>query len=190
MIYRALGGLAVTTSLLACSSNTTSLGGPGGDANPTSGADRDAESGSGPLALPSNEDSNGGGGCSGLSGGWYVWAPLATETPCEYLLPQPPAEQSRDPQLDPATWNPHKVRIERGGSKLLGFAPFKESSDGCDGDTSEGWYYAPPKDGGMRTRFMACPKTCSYIQIHDSFIRMATMYSSCTGEDIVWSHSP
>jgi hypothetical protein len=169
MIYRAFIGFTIAMGLAACSSNTTSLG---SQASATSAGGDDADSG--PVLPDGDSDA----GCSGnVFWQWYVWPPIATETPCEYLLPEPPGPPSvPEPQLDPATWNPNNVRVESNKSV---FAYFKESSAGCDGDASDGWYYAPTEGSATPTRFIICPKTCATVTSNDGAIAIAATFSSC-----------
>ena len=157
MNQRSLVGLAVATLFLACTSNTTSLGGP--DDAPASTASATEED----AATGTNESSDGllapDAGAPRMVCYGYSWDPVPSTAPCEYLLPE---RTNDDPRLDPKTWDPHDVIIivmKGGGQDDVG--GFVATKAACG--TADGWYYVDPGDGGTRTLFGICPKSCDSL---------------------------
>jgi hypothetical protein len=179
MKHRVLLGLTVTIGIVACSSNTTSLGGPEGSQASASSAVEDAgpkpQSSVEPTA-PSDGGSDADAGCRTWWLG-YTWGPIPTENPCEYFLPTPPLDSWGNPALDPTTWDPSNVYVEI-IERHEPYGAYKESIEGCGGDSSDGWYYVPPADGGLPTRFMICPRICGHLSPHLSF-RITSWYDVC-----------
>ncbi len=164
----AFAGLALASCLVACLGSTTSLGGADSDASSASASSDDAGTGTVDpgadagsamvIVAPEDASSPPQSNCF-----WYVWTPVPTTTACEYFLPSP----LPDPGFDPATWDPHNVRIEF-GAKYIGL--YTVTIAGCG--STDGWYYAD-SDGQAPTRFMLCPGSCARIAGEGSFLRLA-----------------
>lgn len=171
MIHRAFVCLAVSTCLVACLGKTTSLGGPAGNQTSASSTDEDGGTDSGTRApsVGASADPAAPSAPSASQGScaWYVWAPVATTVACEYLLPSG-APPNNDPNFDPATWDPHNVRIEFAAKNIGEYAG---TSAGCG--TTDGWYYVEADGGQTPTRFMLCPASCARVASDGGYVRLA-----------------
>lgn len=161
--------LGVSTLLLACASNTTTLGAADLPAPSVSSTDPDAAEGaSEPPALLIPPDA---GAPNPVCHG-YTWDPEPSTTPCEYLLPP---RTNDDPRLDPKTWDPRMVGIYViEGGKEWDWGPFVRSKEACGG--ADGWFYVI-EEGRARTHFAICPKSCTSVVERGALLRLdATTY--------------
>jgi hypothetical protein len=164
MIRRSVFGLVVAAGLVACVAETTNLGGPrGSQASATSaqdGGDVAAEQG---LWSPVSLD----GGRPDRQSCWYVWPPTPGDEPGAYLLPA--ALPGYGPDFDPATWNPHNVRVDIGLNEApwKAIGPYREAVTDCGSE--HGWYYLLSGDSGPPTSYALCPATSAAIMDSASF---------------------
>lgn len=155
MNLRALLGLALSSCLVACLAETTSLGGP--ETSKSNLAQEGADAGS-PNAA-SSDDASVAGYCS-----WYSWMPVGTTDENQYLLPQN-APTNDAPGFIPANWDLDWVRVELLNDKRIG--GYKASSADCLDE--DGWYFTDGVDGATATRYSLCPKTSADVTAPEDF---------------------
>jgi hypothetical protein len=184
MIHRALAGFALAGYLVACGTETTSIGGPlGNQSSPSSKnddshpSDDDSGSSSGGWTPPASSSADGGGPDAFPCG--YSWMPAPSTGLCEYLLPT--ERQNNSPDLDPETWDPRNVRVDlsrttppndAGVTTTLAQAMggYKETAATCG--TDHGWYYVSPDDGGRPTSYALCPTSCDFLNYDHVIFRL------------------
>ena len=171
MKQRSIVGLGASILLVACTGNTTSLGGADPATSRASSSDEDsAEARTPVVSSPSSDEADTDEPTLVCHG--YSWDPVPSAVPCEYLLPSGPPP-SGDPRLDPKTWQPRKVSVviskwDAGAPRHIGqFISMRET---C-GD-SDGWYYVDPGDRSTPTLFALCPTSCDRVQEENSFLRL------------------
>jgi hypothetical protein len=76
---------------------------------------------------------------------------------CAFEIPQPPTGEMLDFSKVRMRWQPDPS----GAPAEIQEFPHRESSAGCDGTKSAGWYYDSPDEP---TAVIACPCTCSRIR--------------------------
>ncbi|MBX3209995.1 MAG: hypothetical protein KF764_33505 [Labilithrix sp.] len=185
MIHRALAGLAVAACLVACGTETTSVGGPRGS-QASASSDDDASPDAWTPPVYSGKDGGG-------PGGWpcaYTWMPVPGTGPCEYIMPTERQNESRD--LDSATWDPRNVRVDlwtatpvddAGVQQMLSSAigGYKETPATCG--TDHGWYYVSSGNEGRPTSYALCPTSCGFLDNDGAQIRL-TAFGWCGSPSI------
>ena len=163
MIPRIVFAIGVPVILVACISETTSLGGPRGEQSSASSeraADRFAngpvDAGAAPNEWNPPAYSSPDAGRPGAHQCAFDYGPEPASEDCQYLLPTDPQPS---PDLDPATWDPRNVRVDIAPFKEIG--PYQETADKCG--SAHGWYYVPSGDGAAPTTYALCPKSCAVV---------------------------
>jgi hypothetical protein len=176
MIHRAILGLAVTTCLVACLGQTTSLGGPTGNQSSASSHDDGGSVGPASTDSPPASDEDAGAADAALYCAWYSWKPKESSVACEYLIPaagpsgDPVQEQ---PALDPFFALSHQIPPQvgtvfitpdpQGGDWQDGI--YVPTGDDCGG--SYGFHYDvdPMSTGQTPTRIVLCPASCADVNL-------------------------
>lgn len=174
MFRSTLSVLFVSTCLLACATETTSIGARGTRASANTADDIRTVPPIRPDPVP--DDTSEGLICAGRG---YTWASEAAGPSCAYLLPEEPPHPW-NPYVDPAQWDPpHHVVVEifsaqNDFSRDDIRAYYLEDAEGCEG--GHGWHYLAPPEGERPTAFVLCPLTCEAAQKPENLLRLSAFF--------------